>query len=352
MKKFIFAFLLMGILLAGCGAKETIPEETTESAAEEQLPERRFTVATSGSWKNVSRGILFEKYAEKLKDWSDGRIIIQLYDDSTLGDDLQLIEGVKLGTLNIINCVPSYLTPAVPEAGLLDIPTMFGSVEEFNALMDGGYFSVMQQYFEENDLKLISCRAYDMRQMTSNVYVSRPEDIQGLRLRTMEVDSQIAFWQSLGAMTIPLPFSQVKLALQLGSIDAQENPLYYLESIQLNEVQDYVILTNHLPMVSCYVMNLEQWNELEEEEKSLLERFISEMNEELIRETDKQNQSIIASADSLGIRVIEAGDALSGYLDTGMDAVLEMLTEKLGEEKVSLYIEAAEKAKAAAAAGN
>jgi len=342
---FLMVIFSAVICLSACD-QEPVPEtEAAETAVDEQDPELRLTIATSGSWSNVSRGVLFEEYSEKLKEWTNGEIVIELFDDSALGDDLQLLEGVKLGTLNLINCVPSYLTSAVPEAALLDIPTMFDSIDEFNTFMQGGYFDVMGQYFQDRGLKLISCRAYDMRQMTSNVRIESVEDLEGLKLRTMEVDHQIVFWQSLGAMTIPLPFSQVKLALQLGSIDAQENPLYYLESIRLNTVQDYVILTNHLPMVSTYVMNLDQWEAMTEEQREYLERFITEMEQKLIRETEKQNRQILEDADELNFEVIQTDGIFREALKEGKNAVLEMLRTKLGDAVVDQYLDAVAGAK-------
>ena len=346
MRKKKWLLILMAVLLlTGCGTSgdniiETRnPEQTAASA--EDTTEVRLTVATSGSWENVSRGRLFDKYSKELVEWSNGDMVIQLYDDSVLGDDLQILEGVRSGTLNIINCVPSYLAPAVPEAALLDIPAMFSGIDEFNQLMDSGYFEVMQNYFSQNGLQLLSCRAFDMRQMTSNVPVREPADLVGLKLRTMETEYHVEFWNAMGAISMPMAFNQVKVSLQLGSIEAQENPLYYLESIQLNEVQDYVILTNHLPMISCFVMNKEQWDALTSEQQDLVQRFMDEMMEELVEETRKENEAIIEDAESeLGVEVLEVSDSLRQKLDEANSVVIEMLREKLGSEKVNQYLAA------------
>ena len=301
-------------------------------------------MATSGNWENVVRGKLFEEYVEKLTDWSQGRMLIQLYDNGALGDDLQILEGVRSGTLNIINCVPSYLSPAVPEAALLDIPALFGGPEAFNAMMDAGYQEVMQEYFSQNGLYLLSCRAFDMRQMTSNVPVQEPADLEGLQLRTMETEYHVAFWRALGALPIPMSFNQVWVALQLGSIQGQENPLYYLESARLSEVQDYVVLTNHLPMISCYVMNLDQWEALAPQYQQLLQRFMDEMEAELLEETQAQNQEILAFSREQGLEILEISESLRGLMQEAREVVVQMLREDLGDETVDQYLAAVNQA--------
>ena len=83
--------------------------------------------------------------------------------------------------------------------------------------------------------------------MTSNIKVQSPDDMQGQKIRVMENQLHISIWQALGANPTPMAFSEVYMALQQGTIDAQENPFEVIYANRLYEQQDYVILTNHLP---------------------------------------------------------------------------------------------------------
>lgn len=342
MNRLIGFLLCLGMMLTlnSCQQTQAESESAAETEAEEESALKvRLTMATSGNWEDVSRGILFEEYAEKLSEWTDGEVVIQLYDDAELGDDTQIMDGVVEGTLCIVNCVPSYMSLAVPEAILMDVPAVFSGVEEFNTMMENGYLEIMQEYFSENGLVLLSCVAFDMRQMTSNVAVTTVSDLEGLKLRTMDSEYQILFWEAAGATAVPLAFSQVRASLQLGSIDAQENPLYYLESNQLSSVQDYVILTNHLPMISCYAMNQEQYDALEPEYQEALLRFFDEMMEELVETTEAENEALLLwASETIGMEILEISADLEQRLGEARDVVFDALREDLGDEVVDEYL--------------
>lgn len=333
--------LSLTLALTSCSGSsvEEIGTGENETEEEESIVQVRLTVATSGNWEDVSRGILFEEYAEKLTEWTDGEVVIQLYDDAELGDDTQIMDGVIEGTLCIVNCVPSYMALKVPEAILMDVPAVFESVDEFNNLMETGYLEIMQEYFLENGLVLLSCVAFDMRQMTSNVPVTSPSDLEDLKLRTMDSEYQILFWETTGATVVPLAFSQVYTALQLGTIEGQENPLYYLESNQLGNVQDYVILTNHLPMISCYAMNQEQYDALEPEYQEALQRFFDEMMSDLVETTKDENVELLEWASEIkGMEILEITEDLTEQLEMARDVVFDALREDLGEDVVDEYL--------------
>ncbi|MCD8009247.1 MAG: TRAP transporter substrate-binding protein, partial [Lachnospiraceae bacterium] len=266
--------LLLG--LTGCGttketenstsAAQSDTAETSRTAEESEEGEEEdvvyLSVATSGNWEPIIRGELFEEYAEKLLEWSDGKLVMKIYYNAELGSDLELIAGVQEGTLCIVNLVPAYQTSVVPEAALLDIPGLFESTEEFNYFIENYYWDQMQSFYNEAGIRMLTCSAFAFRQLTSNQEISSLSDLQGLKLRTMEVEYQIAFWQSMGATVIPMSWQEVRLAIQQGILDAQENPIGYVISANLAEVQNYITLTNHMPMVSSYLMNEEQYQAL------------------------------------------------------------------------------------------
>ena len=108
-------------------------------------------------------------------------------------------------------------------------------------------FRFYEEKYQDKGFELIGFFDQGMRQMTSNIKVQSPDDMQGQKIRVMENQLHISIWQALGANPTPMAFSEVYMALQQGTIDAQENPFEVIYANRLYEQQDYVILTNHLP---------------------------------------------------------------------------------------------------------
>ena len=348
-RKRLVSILLLGmiLLLGGCSGIEAPSGESTETGAiEETEPVVRLSMATSGNWTNVIRGKVFNKYCRKLEEWSDGKLTMSMYDMARLGDDMELLEGVQLGTLNIINSVPGYQCEAVPEAALLDLPGIFTSVEQYNAMMDDGYFDVMQQYYNQAGLQLLSSYCYSFRQVSSNFPIYSMEDFQDLRIRTIENKYHIKFWESVGATAIPLPYSEVFMALRQRNMEAQENPLYNLVSSNLAEVQNYVIFTYHAPMVSNFVMNKDQYDALSDENKELLRLFFEGDKEDVIRQMPGEDQQLQSDLKSdYDLTMIYPDEELLQSLWACNTEVLEMLRTELGDAVVDEFLAAAEAAR-------
>ncbi len=362
--------LAFALALSGCGTSEKTAQENTSAVqiaeateeassatdeSEEETGEEDvvyLSVATSGNWENIIRGDLFEEYSEKLLEWSDGKLVMKIYYDAELGTDLELIAGVQEGTLCIVNLVPTYQTSAVPEAALLDIPGLFETTEEFNYFIENYYWDQMQAFYNEAGIRMLTCSAFTYRQLTSNREISSLADMKGLKLRTMESEYQIAFWQSMGATVIPMSWQEVRLAIQQGILEAQENPIGYMVSTNLAEVQDYVILTNHVPMISSYLMNEEQYQALSDENKKLLQRFMDEMSQELVEQEPAEEEEILEDLAAQGVHILEASEDIQQGIQDGKEVVIEMLRGDLGDPIVDDYLARVEEAKEAYAEEN
>ena len=348
MKKIICLMLAGSCILSACSrTAESESETSAVDTTQEENQVLSLSVATVGNWEGIVRGKVFDEYAEKLSEWSDGTMEIKLYDAGSLGDDKDLIEGVKLGTLNIINSCPAYQTDVVPEAALLDAPGLYTSIEQYNIMMESGYMDVMQQYYNDAGLQLLGSFAYTFRQMSSNKPTQTLADLQGLRIRTMENRYHEIYWQAMGATSIPLVFSELYMALSQGTMDAQENSIYNLVSSNLGEVQRYVIFTYHAPMVSSYVMNKEQYDALTEEQQDLLHRMIDGIKADVIAnipEEEEQNQKELSEKYGMAMLYPNTEMVMALREGSGRDAVIAALREDLGNEKVDTFLQVLEDA--------
>ncbi len=362
MRKRMISLSAALLLLAGCASQEVSEvstlagQDASQSVVQEegissqhtsgQDPERvRLVVAVSGDWTGVLRGEIFEECGQLLEEWSEGTLTVELYDRGRLGDDLDLIQGVQLGTLNIINSAPSYQILAVPEAALLDLPGIFSSVEHYNRMMEDGGLAVFQEYYQEAGLQLLESYAVSFRQLSSNRLVDSLDDFQDLYIRTMESPYQTAYWSALGAVPLPLPFNELYFALQQGTAEAQENPVYILISSRLYEVQRYLVLTNHAPMVTNYVMNGEQYARLSEEHKELLNRFLQTLREEELRRVPEEEAGqLLQLSQEYGMEILSPSEEFREQLRAANETALDLLRQELGTEIVDSFLAAAEAA--------
>ncbi len=343
--------LLLTAMLSSCqGSREkTAPSQVPETSqvSEEGGEKLYLSMATSGNWGQILRGNLWDTYCQKLLEWSDGRIVMNGYFNGSLGNDLEIIEGVKEGTLCIINSVPSYQISAVPEAALLDVPGMFDSTGEYNYFIENYYKDTLQSYYHKKGIRLLSSSAFDFRIMTSNTPVRSMDDLKGFKLRTMENKYHIAFWQAMGASVFSMNFNEFRMAIQQNLLQGQENPVGYMVSARFSDVQNNVILTNHVLMISNYLMNEEQYEALSEEDKELLQRFFDEMGRELVEQQPAENEKMLRNLREEGIEVYDAApDIKEAIIERGQPIVLEMLREDLGDAVVDDFLEKVKEAKA------
>lgn len=338
----LFAFVVIAAVLSSLErpADNALPPPFAEgpvNAHESAV----FSLATSGNWSASFQGTLVQEQIKALETASGQRIKLRLYDRNQLGDDLRIVTGVQLGTIDIVSSVPSTQSLVVPEAALMDIPGLFTSLEQFNTLMAGDYKEVMQGYYNDAGLHLLTAYAYSYRQMSCKTPVKSLADLQGLRIRIVENKYQEAYWKQLGALPTPYSFNELYFVLSQDIVQAQENPADILLSEKLMDVQSCIMLTNHLPMVQALVMNEARYQQLDEQTREELNRFAENLRKSMITNMPVNAAIAIETLQSdYGMQLIYPEPAFNDALSSSNKAVLAMLREDLGDEKVDRFLNA------------
>lgn len=344
----VLVLLVFLISLIGCLEKnvQTVStySEDRETAGEAEEDETTYlSMATNGDWSTSFKGQVIEGELEDLASRTGGTMKIKLYDRSRLGDDVHLISGVQAGTIDIVQSSPAMQINVVPEVALFDIPGFYSSLEEWNRLFESDYRQVMEGYYSDSGLVLLDIFAYSYRNLSSREPVVTPENLQGMRIRTLENKYQRAFWESLGATAVPYRFAELYFCLSEGMADAQENLLDVMLVDNLYEVQKYITFTKHLPMVSVIAMNQEKYNSLNEVQKEELQEFTDSLKTALIRQMPEEEERLIETLDNdYEIEMLVPSEELQNCITAGTDVVLEMLIDELGESKVDVFLRAAE----------
>ena len=208
------------------------------------------------------------KFGEELSSLTDGRIDVQVFPNETLGKEIDLINGMQLGSVDMTITGES-LQNWAPMAALLAVPYAYPTLEDMDAVASGEIGSKIEdQIVEKAQIRPIAYFARGPRNLTSNREIKSPDDLNGLKMRVPNVPLFLDVWKALGAQPTPMEFSEVFTSLQAGTIDAQENPLALIDSASFNEVQKFVNKTEHVRSWIYLTISEITWNNLSDEDKA------------------------------------------------------------------------------------
>jgi tripartite ATP-independent transporter DctP family solute receptor len=186
------------------------------------------------------------KFAEELAQLTDGRIEVEVFPNESLGREMDLINGMQLGTADMTITGES-LQNWAPKAALLAVPYAYQSLEHMDTVASGGIGAeITEEIIARAQVRPIAYFARGPRNLTANRAITHPSELNGLKLRVPNVPLFVGVWSALGAAPTPMAFSEVFTSLQNGTIDAQENPLALIRSANFYEVQSHLNLTEHV----------------------------------------------------------------------------------------------------------
>ena len=208
------------------------------------------------------------KFGEELNAKTDGRIEVQVFPNESLGKEIDLINGMQLGTVDMTITGES-LQNWAPMAALLAVPYAYKSLEHMDEVAGGQIGDdIKAQIIEKAKIRPIAFFARGPRNLTSNRAIKSPADLDGLKMRVPNVPLFVDVWKSLGASPTPMAFSEVFTSLQNGVIGAQENPLALIRSANFNEVQSHVNQTEHVRSWIYLTIAESTWSKLSEADQS------------------------------------------------------------------------------------
>lgn len=202
------------------------------------------------------------KFGQELSRMTDGRIAVEVYPNESLGKEIDLINGMQLGTVDMTITGES-LQNWAPKAALLAVPYAYKSIEHMDEVATGSIGDdIKEQIIEKVQIRPIAHFARGPRNLTSNRPIRSPDDLNGLKMRVPNVPLFVDTWKALGANPGPMAFSEVFTGLQNGTIESQENPLALIRSASFNEVQSHVNMTEHVRSWIYLTIAESTWNKL------------------------------------------------------------------------------------------
>lgn len=275
MKKRLILLLVMAMLLAACGspAPAPAPEPAAPGAPEAPAAEGFDAldpvtlIGADNSGVGAVAQLFGELVTEKVAAITGGKLTIEYFPNSQLGNDQELQAQMLAGDIDIVIAQTAQTVSFVPEVAIFDLPMVFAkfSAEEIGyALNESPFHDLINQAYANNNMYVLHyLQGATFRETSSNKAIRSIDDFNGLRIRTMENQNHIAFWRALGASPTPLPWPEVYVSLQQGLVDAQENATDTMVGANFQEVQDYLILTHHILYVNQFLVNASKFDSLD-----------------------------------------------------------------------------------------
>ena len=321
------AVIALGASLAGCGSSDG---ETTQRYS--------WPLATASPEDTVTQ-IFAEKFAEEISELSDGRMKIQVYANSTLGGDRDLLETCADGDIPFVvqNTAPQ--VSFMGDLAVFDLPCVFDSLDECREKIDNPeFYDLISNVYTEGGYHLLGMADQGFRVMSTNKPVYSFSDFKGQKIRTMENSYHMDFWKKLKASPTPMSFSEVYIGLQQGTIDAQENPYEVIVSNKLYEQQDYVVETNHLPHLISLIVSDEFFQDLPEDKQAILVEAAEIAKEEARQASDDRIADKIKVIEDSGTQIVTLSDELRAEIREAVQPVYDEIEKNVDKKLYNAYM--------------
>jgi tripartite ATP-independent transporter DctP family solute receptor len=259
--------------------------------------------------QNSHQGIAIDTFGKEVEKRTGGRYKVQSFYSGSLGGERESIEAVQLGTQELTFSSTGPVPNFVPEAKILDIPFLFRDKAHARAVLDGPIGQEMLAKFEPKGFKALAWGENGIRHMTnSKRSVNAPEDLKGLKMRTMENPVHVAAYKGLGIVTTPMAFPEVFTALQQGTVDGQENPLSVIMASKFDQVQKHLTLTGHVYSPGIFLMSKPAFDKLSAADKQAFLDAAKEGVKANRARVDEDDAKGVTELRSKGMTVIENVD--------------------------------------------
>jgi C4-dicarboxylate-binding protein DctP len=289
---------------------------------------------------DVMYGEVFKNYVE---EQSNGKIIVDIYPGGQLGNAAEFVQGVSSGAIEIAVINISMLNNIYKPTMLLSIPGLFSSIEECNDVLNGKWGqSMFKEVNEVSKIRIMDTGSNGFRHFTNKIReVKTMEDTRGITFRVMENPVSVRMVEAMGARAVPMPGSEMYMAMKTGVVDGQENPILNIIQDKTFEVQKYLTLDGHMASIMAYIINDDIFVSLPEDlQKVVLEgsklatkaanKVISIRNEEGLEFLKKQGMIVTRPT----------AKALEAWHSTIFNATESFVRKEIGDEMVDSLIDA------------
>lgn len=347
MKKRLLALglvLAMAMSTVACGKKEEAaapapaPEKTEapaveagEAASAEVTGDTMEISLFAGSIaENTPTGQAMAVMTDYINENSNGTITAVAYYDTALGDATSMVQSLQQGTVDIGVSGTAYFSGLIPEIEVFQLPFLFGSLEEAREATAGPVADKINKMFEEVGIVGLSFWENGFRELSNNVRpVVEPSDLEGIKMRTLPSEIQVATWSAMGAMTATIDAAELYTALQQGTVDSQDNPLHEIVSRKFYEVQPYITMTDATYTPFYMAMSKATWDRMSESQQALIVEAAAVGRAYQHECNEAATEEAVKVLEEAGCEIVEANKAAFQEIAMG---TWSLFTDKYGTE--------------------
>ncbi len=284
----------------------------------------------------VSLGV--KRFAELLAAKSAGRLKVQEYPASTLGNELQQQSALQGGIQQMSAPATTSLAGIVKEFGLIDFPFAVASFAQADALLDGPFGQALIARLPDKGLVALGYWDLGFRNVTnSRRAITKPEDLDGLKLRVIPNPVFIDTFKAFKANPVPMPFAELYGALEAKAVDGQENPFAVILSNKLFEVQKFVSATNHVYAANIVLVSKRFWDQLTPAEQKMMHEAADEARVYQRQISRAAAQKAVAELQAKGMQFNELSPTEQGRMRAVAKPVSERFAATYDPVLVKLY---------------
>ncbi|MFL5144027.1 MAG: sialic acid TRAP transporter substrate-binding protein SiaP [Microvirga sp.] len=243
--------------------------------------------------------------ADEIKKRTNGKYEIQVFPASSLGKESDINQGLQLGTVDIIITGASFAARSFPRLAVSYYPFTFRDADHVIKYSKSDVFKELTEGYKKATGNTVTALTYyGARHATSNKLFTTCEQMKGLKIRVPDAPAYTALPRACGANPTPIAFAEVYLALQNGTVDAQENPLPTIEAKKFYEVQKNIILTGHIADSLLTVVSPSLMGKLTPAEQKILTEVTQEAAEKATNDIRKREGELVEEFKKKGINVV------------------------------------------------
>ncbi|MCW2242595.1 TRAP transporter substrate-binding protein [Azospirillum canadense] len=293
--------------------------------------------------KEHPQGLGAQKFADLVAEKSGGKIKVRTFPGGTLGGDLQTLSALQGGTVEMTVMNSGILVGLAKEFAAVDMPFLFNSAAEADALLDGPFGKTLHDKLPEKGVLALGYWDLGFRNLTNNRRpVTKVDDVAGLKIRVIQTPIYIDTFKALGANPVPLPFTELYTALETRTVDGQENPSKTIELSKLYEVQKHLTVTRHIYNPQSLLISKAFWDKLTPDEQTLFRDAAAEATAYQRKVSREQDAEALNALRAKGVQVVELPAAELNQFREKVKPVVEKYKAEVGPALVEqMYAEIA-----------
>ena len=284
-------------------------------------------------------GVGATKFAELIKERTNGRIQAKVFNDSQLAKgEREMLEGLQQGTIDIYVGSTGPVGNFSPSMLIVDIPFLFRDYAHVDKVLDGPIGKQLLADVDKAGFKGLAFWENGFRHLTNNKVPGKTaEEAKGLKIRTMENKAHMLAFKTAGINPTPMAYSEVYSALQVGVIDGQENPVAVFYASKLYEIQKYFTLTSHVYSPALMLFSMKKWDKIPKADQEIIAKTAQEVGifERKLNRDDEEKK--LKEMEAKGLVVVR--DVNKAAWQKSMQPAFDEFAKQFGKDKIDAILQ-------------